>query len=382
MTHKPRSRSRVQSRSLKTLIRSLSVLAASMLTTSVACAEEMSIAMPSSSLDTSAAVQRVAFGSCFKLERGGFQIWDEIRATQPDVLLLAGDNIYPDSENEEPGLPALRRAYHELSTLEAFQRVRMEMPVLSTWDDHDYGMNDGGADFIRRTDAAALFLEAWAVSEDDPRRQREGIYHSEIVGGEGSRLQLILLDTRYFRSELQQTDKRGAKGKERYLPSDDQTKTQLGDDQWLWLENQLKEPADLRLLVSSIQVIADGHGWEAWRTLPLERERLYGLIRANSDVPTYLLSGDRHVAGFYEEDIGLQAPLLEFTSSALNNTIPFPWRRSTLGEDCPKRLGSLYGESNFGTVDIDWELGRITFSLRSREGEVIREETRSWRSET
>ena len=371
-----------QSGCMKTTIRSVSILAAAMLAATIGLAEEASIAMPSVPLDTSMSVQRIAFGSCFKVERGGYQIWDEIRATEPDVLLLAGDNIYPESENEKPGLPELRAAYQELSTLESFKKVRRSVPVLSTWDDHDYGMNDGGADFVRRTDAEALFLEAWAVPEDDPRRQREGIYHSVTMGEEGRRLQLIMLDTRYFRSELRRTDKRGAKGKERYLPSVDQSKTQLGDDQWQWLEAQLQEPADLRLLVSSIQVIADGHGWEAWRMLPKERERLYDLLKANASAPTYVLSGDRHVAGFYEEDIGLDAPLLEFTSSPLNNTISFPWRRSTLGEAGPQRLGALYGESNFGTVDIDWELGRIMFSLRSREGEVIREESRNWRSET
>jgi len=62
----------------------------------------------------------------------------------------------------------------------------------------------------------------------------------------------------------------------------------------------------------------------AWRMLPKERERLYDLLRANASAPTYVLSGDRHVAGFYEEDIGLDAPLLEFTSSPLNNTMSTP----------------------------------------------------------
>lgn len=363
------------------LLNTASLSSAALFATS-ALAEERPVAMPSAPLDTRQSIQRVAFGSCFKMERGGFEIWDEIRAAEPDLLILAGDNVYPESENEEAGLPELRSAYHELSALESFRRLRADVPVLSTWDDHDYGMNDGGASFSRRSDAEALFLEAWAVPEDDPRRQREGIYHSIIVGEEEARLQVIMLDTRSFRSELRRTDKHGAKGKERYLPAVDTGKTQLGDDQWQWLEAQFKQAADLRLLVSSIQLIADGHGWEAWRMLPHERERLYGLLLAHEDVPTYVLSGDRHVAGFYEEEIGLDVPLLEFTSSALNNTIPFPWRRSTLSEAGPKRLGALYGESNFGTVDIDWKLGRITFTLKNREGDVIREETRDWRRET
>ena len=44
------------------------------------------------------------------------------------------------------------------------------------------------------------------------------------------------------------------------MPRDDGD--MLGEEQWRWLGNLLREPADLRLLASSIQVVADGHGWE------------------------------------------------------------------------------------------------------------------------
>ena len=41
----------------------------------------------------------------------------------------------------------------------------------------------------------------------------------ESFGPEGQRTQVIMLDTRFFRSALQATDDWGAKGKERYVPS-------------------------------------------------------------------------------------------------------------------------------------------------------------------
>ena len=53
----------------------------------------------------------------------------------------------------------------------------------------------------------------------------------------------------------------------------------LGDAQWAWLAERLREPAALRLIVSSIQVLAEGHGWERWSNLPKERQRLFDLIR-------------------------------------------------------------------------------------------------------
>ena len=38
----------------------------------------------------------------------------------------------------------------------------------------------------------------------------------------------------------------------------------LGAAQWAWLRAQLLQPAELRLIVSSVQVLAEGHGWEGW----------------------------------------------------------------------------------------------------------------------
>ena len=68
-----------------------------------------------------------------------------------------------------------------------------------------------------------------------------------------------MLDTRYFRSPLKPTDEMNARGKERWIPDEDPSKTMLGDAQWAWLENELKRPAELRLIVSSIQVLSEGH---------------------------------------------------------------------------------------------------------------------------
>src|SRR3546814_8914212 len=45
-------------------------------------------------------------------------------------------------------------------------------------------------------------------SADDPRRRREGVYHARTYGPDGMRVQVILLDTRYFRSALKPTDRR------------------------------------------------------------------------------------------------------------------------------------------------------------------------------
>lgn len=240
------------------------------------------------------------------------------------------------------------------------------MPHVAIWDDHDYGINDGGGSFPFRAQAKALFLDFWEVPAGDPRRQRDGLHVSWTVGDMGERLQIILLDTRSFRSDLRPTDERGAPGKERYLPDPDPTKTMLGDLQWRWLEEQLREPADLRLIVSSIQVVADGHGWESWRNLPAERERLIELIDRTGATGVVFLSGDRHLGAIYRRAGDAPYPLYELTSSSLNR--PF----LDAEEAGPLRLGAVYGTENFGTVEIDWWAREIELSLRALNGEVVR----------
>ena len=98
----------------------------------------------------------------------------------------------------------------------------------------------------------------------------------------------------------------------------DPSKTYLGEKQWKWLNNSLKEKADIRFIVSSIQVIADGHGYEKWGNLPMEKLRLFNLIDKNNINNLIILSGDRHRGGIYKEKTNGGNQLFELTSSSLN----------------------------------------------------------------
>lgn len=193
----------------------------------------------------------------------------------------------------------------------------------------------------------ALFLKYWNVPASDVRRSREGIYDSRIIGPPGLRVQVILLDLRWFRSPLKPTDRRGAPGKERYLPDPDPAKTMLGPAQWAWLAGELRKAAEISLIVSSTQVLAEGHGWERWGSVPLERQKILDTIRDSGAKGVLLLSGDRHVGELYRETPNGLYPLHELTLSGLNMVC---WAAKELG---PNRVGALYAAANFGVVDID-----------------------------
>ncbi len=311
-------------------------------------------------------LQRIAFGSCAD-QRLPQPIWRAVLAFQPDLFIFAGDNVYGDVTSSQ--MAELKQAYAQAEKIDDFQRLRSDYPIMATWDDHDYGINDGGGDFLYKDQAKALFLQFWNIPPGDPRTKRPGIYHAEVFGSPGQRVQVILLDTRSFRSPLLPSDRRGEPGKERYLPDPDPTKTLLGEQQWQWLAKQLQQPAEIRLIVSSIQVLAQGHGWERWGNLPLERKRLLQLIGQTQAQGVVFLSGDRHLAALYRHSEGMPYPLYEITSSSLNRP------NRNVGEVGPQRLGTPYGEVNFGTVEIDWAQLKLTLAIRNVEGKIVRAET-------
>ena len=149
--------------------------------------------------------------------------------------------------------------------------------------------------------------------------------------------------------------------KERYIPDNDPSKTYLGEKQWKWLNNSLKEKADIRFIVSSIQVIADGHGYEKWGNLPMEKLRLFNLIDKNNINNLIILSGDRHRGGIYKEKTKGGNQLFELTSSSLN--LPAGKLFKSKEELGPNRIGSTFLEENYGVVEINDDK-KITLSIR------------------
>ena len=310
------------------------------------------------------AISRMAFGSCSDQSRPQ-PIWQAVRAWQPEFFIFAGDNVYGGTRRHD--LAELQEAYEAARQHQEFMAFIASQPQhAAIWDDHDFGVNDGGVENPFKQQAKDAFLAFWRAPPDDVRRRREGLYHHLTIGPAGQRVQIILLDTRWFRAPLRITDQRGAPGRERYLPDDDPTKTMLGAAQWEWLRACLQEPAELRLIVSSVQVLAEGHGWERWGNFPRERQRLFDLIASTKARGVVFLSGDRHIGALYREGQGTPYPLTEITSSGINRSFP------NAREQGPNRLGELYARVNFGTVEIDWRQRRVALALRDEEGAIQR----------
>jgi alkaline phosphatase D len=306
-------------------------------------------------------------------------MWAEIAKQNPQAFLFIGDNVYGDNGwDADADLDSLRRAYEVQASHPEFRDFRARIPMLVTWDDHDYGLNDAGGRFPFKGWAEEIFNTFWGVSEE--ARARPGVYESHMVGPAGKRVQIIMLDTRYFRSDF----KRMAWSRERaplgaYLPNDDPAATVLGDEQWRWLEQELAKPADLRIVVSSTQVLTTAHQFEGWTNFPLERARLLTMLEARGPSGLVLLSGDRHSGAIYKETApGGGEDIWEFTSSSLNLAFSNDFEASTKREPDPRRVTQFFGIENYGLVDIDWQAKRLTLSLMGNTSETLAQESFGW----
>jgi alkaline phosphatase D len=321
-------------------------------------------------------LERIAFGSCAN-QHEPQPIWGPIVATKPELFLFIGDATYVDLVPREGGGYRLTRnvtkeliqeSYDKLAKVPGFQQLKKACPILAVWDDHDYGLNDAGSEFALKKEAQQIFLDFFNEPKDSPRRQREGVYDAKTFGPPGQRVQIILIDARYFRSPLKAGPRDGT-----YVGDSDPKKTFLGDAQWKWLEERLREPAELRLLCSGIQVVPEDHGWEKWMNLPLERERLFQLIKDTRANGVVFLSGDRHLAELSVMNAGVGYPIYDLTSSGLNQGYTKGWRKL---ETNRHRVMTQNTGNNFGFIGINWDAAKpyVSLQIRDEAGDITIQE--------
>lgn len=303
----------------------------------------------------------IAFGSCNKASLPNL-LWDDISNESPNLWIWGGDNIYADTED----MAQLARMYEEQNKVPGYQKLKAETEVIGTWDDHDYGVNDGGVAFAAKKGSQQAFLDFMGVADGGPRRTQEGVYtaHNYMVP-EGT-VKVIVLDTRYFRTDLTPD----TETKNRNKPNGYGEGTLLGETQWSWLENELaSSTADFNIIVSSIQVLSNQHGFECWGNFPHEVDRLKQAIVATKAKGVLTLSGDRHISEISKTAVeGLGYPLLDFTSSGLTHA----YKRFG-GEPNPFRVGKVVSTESYGVLRLNLKTKTAVLQMVADGGIVLAE---------
>ena len=235
----------------------------------------------------------IIFGSCSN-QNNKMDHWQTIINYEPDLLILLGDNVYGDFNNESAN--QLKQAYKK------------------------------------------LFLDFFSVNSNDIRYKRDGIYNSNDILLFNKKIKIVSLDTRSFKDDFILNQDRSLNKK--YKIDYNKNKTILGKEQWKWLNNEFKKEYDLLILLSSFQVLSTSHGWEKWNNIFYEREKLLKLLNKNRF--SLILSGDRHLAGIYN-----YKNIYEITASSFNQ------RTFNTIEKDNLRVGELVNKNNFGIMELD-----------------------------
>lgn len=289
---------------------------------------------------------RLTFGSC-ALQENIQPIWKRIAEKSPDLFVGLGDNIYADTLNPLE----MASKYATLGRISDYRLFREQFPTVATWDDHDYGANDAGREYPMKEESKRLFLDFFAEPWNTDRRKRDGVYTSYLFGSWPNRIQIILLDLRWFRDTLTI----GPNGF--YIPSEDPQATLLGNEQWSWLETELEKDANVRIIGSSIQFASSEHGWEKWANFPREKQRLLKLVDEFDLQNVFVISGDMHFGELSSESTAEGRVIYDLTSSGLNLF------ESSKGIPNSKRLAVFDQSSNFGMLTIEWEKRRVIMEI-------------------
>ena len=212
----------------------------------------------------------IAFASCNRQNKPQ-DYWDIVTSYHPDLFLWTGDSVYA----KRTSVTSLEEAYQNLTNNVQYQSFTKNLEVVGVWDDHDYGVNDGGSRVTMKEERRALFAKhiLRKTHQSDLPDHLYTIIERQLVPS-GAKVKIILLDTRSHRED-------------HYIPSLGQYKFPLfpliaaalrgtysmlgfgrqyqgdvlGEAQWTWLEESLKHSkADFHVLVSSIQVFTSNPG--------------------------------------------------------------------------------------------------------------------------
>ena len=301
----------------------------------------------------------IAFGSCNNQNLPN-PFWNEILQNNPNIWIWGGDIIYADTDN----MKLMKSYYDQVKNDSVYSKFSKKAELLGTWDDHDYGLNDGGEEYTKKDSAQQLFLDFFDVSKNDIRRTRKGVYNSKTYTINNKTIKVIVLDTRYFRTPLS----KDPTGEKRYIPDTTSSGTMLGEEQWEWLENELKNTtADFNIIMSSVQFLSYEHGFESWGNMPHEVKKLKNLIVNSKANNVILLSGDRHISEISSVKIdSLSYPLIDFTSSGLTHSYT-----SYSFEPNQYRITDVINDKSYGLLNFDLNNNKVVMEIRGANNKVL-----------
>ena len=283
---------------------------------------------------------RLAITSCMKIGRPQGS-WNILLEEQPDLHLTVGDTHYADTTD-----PTVQLEHHLTYRREKeFAKVLQQVPTYAIWDDHDYGPNNSDGTAEGKEFSLAGWKQAWpnppSGTSDTP-----GAFFKFSRGD----VDFFVVDGRYHRSPNELAD--------------DDKKRMLGDAQFAWLLEGLKNSKAKFKIIASGSVLHHSKV-DGWRIFSFSRHRLFDAIKKHNISGVMYIGGDMHQSLVWEhhESDRVGYPMIEIMSSGITNgknlsfaTIDF----DTTVDDPTARVRIVYGRGEKINTDKTWKLSQLS----------------------
>ena len=253
-------------------------------------------------IEGSTAKFRMATSSCVRANPDKQKSWLFMVKQAPDFHIMLGDSQYADSTKPEKQWSA----HLQIRKFTEVAKVYRNIPTYSIWDDHDFGPNDSDGTTAGKKDSLKTWKQMWVNPGYGTQKIPGAFYRFKYAD-----VEFFVVDGRYSRSPNK-------------MPDNNRNKTMLGNSQFEWLINGLKEST------AKFKLIASGSTWSAkgkdcWSQFPNDRKRFLKAINENKISGVLYLSGDLHKSMIVEHDhkkmiYPIGYPFVELISSGIGNS--------------------------------------------------------------
>lgn len=288
-------------------------------------------------LDINGSEAKFAYASCmaddYRFDEIINPMWDRMKQLDPDFVILNGDVVYVDSfefveRQKATELDIWMRFIDSFNRLPIYKWTHLK-PIFATWDDHDFGTNDGDRDFKSKQAARKVFLGFFGGKNISNvyNLEKDSVYFSLNLFNQ----KMLFLDDRYFRQP-----NKNQKESENFA--------QWGEKQHNWVLSTLNADSKPAWLFNGNQFFSgvDLSYKESFQGNAPKHFELFLADMKKIKPAIVLASGDIHfseVMKISSDKIGYDT--YEFTSSSMHSY-------SGTGWDNPLRVpGAFTNEFNF-----------------------------------
>ncbi|MCM2282374.1 MAG: alkaline phosphatase D family protein [Bdellovibrionaceae bacterium] len=299
----------------------------------------------SSLRDTAPETTRFVLASCMHDDwlKESPAMWDALSAAKPDFVFLLGDCVYVDTGPWSSITPErIWRRYVETRLTLGLYRWTQLIPVIATWDDHDFGKNDKDSRWGMKDASRAIFDAMYAQEPTDDGAVFAGPGIARGFHAYGHRF--LVTDGRSFRSS------RWARA---------QRETFWGPEQDAWIENELNASDAPAWLLNGTQYFGAYRSGLAWSFEGNHAARFSDFVHRIRSVraPVVLGSGDVHFSELQKIDRSVFGyETYEITSSAMHS---YP---RSLPKGNPRRLAGT-SSYNFCLIETRMEDAALRMDL-------------------